>query len=180
MIYVGGIATGTLTPSPSGEYSGNNVSFVVNDALAQQLNEQRETENYKNFILLALMVLFVRENGKSDGRSFGRMEVKIRREDFEDWLYREHKSSFKSLEQIKDFAGQGMAFLFTSGSNLLKSYILRRVRLIESQEQLLRTVQGQTYLWWIFSQTVEEIHCSKDELTIVYKPKEEYKPLVKY
>ncbi|RLG92359.1 MAG: hypothetical protein DRO36_01800 [Candidatus Hecatellales archaeon] len=129
---------------------------------------------------LALMVLFVRENGKSDGRSFGRMEVKIRREDFEDWLYREHKSSFKSLEQIKDFAGQGMAFLFTSGSNLLKSYILRRVRLIESQEQLLRTVQGQTYLWWIFSQTVEEIHCSKDELTIVYKPKEKYKPLVKY
>ena len=108
------------------------------------------------------------------------VEIKIKREDFECWLKEEHKASFKNPDQIKDFVNQGMLFLFVSGSTLLKSYILRRVRLIESQEQLLRTVQGQTYLWWIFSQTVEEIHCSKDELTIVYKPKEKYKPLVKY
>jgi len=54
--WVTGTATSTFTPStsPSGD-----VSYTVYDALAQQLNEQRETENYKNFILLALMVLLI-------------------------------------------------------------------------------------------------------------------------
>jgi len=129
---------------------------------------------------LTLMVLFVKENRKDVKRNCEKMEIKIKREDFEVWLNEEHKASFRSPEQVKDFVGQGMAFLFVSGSNLLKSYILRNIKLVEGQEQLLRTLEGQTYLWWIFSQTVEELHCSKDEVTIVYKPKEKYKPYIRY
>jgi MFS family permease len=129
---------------------------------------------------LTLMVLFVKENKKDVKRNCEKMEIKIKREDFEVWLNEEHKASFRNPEQVKDFVGQGMAFLFVSGSNLLKSYILRNIKLVEGQEQLLRTLEGQTYLWWIFSQTVEELHCSKDEVTIVYKPKEKYKPYIRY
>ena len=104
------------------------------------------------------------------------VELKVTQKDFEDWLVEEHKASFKSIDQIKEFVSQGILFLFVSGSNFLKSYLLRKVKLIENQNQLLRTLEGQTYLWWIFSQTVEEIHGNQEEITIVYKPKEKYKP----
>ncbi len=107
------------------------------------------------------------------------VEIKIKREDFECWLKEEYKASFKNPDQIKDFVNQGMLFLFVSGSTLLKSYILRNVKLMDGQEQLLRTLDGQTYLWWIFSQTIEELHGNQEELTIVYKPKEKYKPMTK-
>lgn len=98
------------------------------------------------------------------------VEFKFTSKEFEDWLKEEHKSSFKSVEQIKDFVNQGLAFLLISGSNLLKSYILRNVKLFDNQEKLLRTVSGQTYLWWFFSQIVEEVYANKENCTIVYNP----------
>ena len=99
------------------------------------------------------------------------VEFKFTCKEFEDWLKEEHKSSFKSVKQIKDFVNQGLAFLLISGSSLLKAYILRNVKLFDNQEKLLRTMNGQTYLWWIFSQVIEKVYVDKENCIIVYNPK---------
>ncbi|RLI27280.1 MAG: hypothetical protein DRO52_00595 [Candidatus Hecatellales archaeon] len=107
-------------------------------------------------------------------------EIKVSRSEFERWLLTEHKSVFTSESQVRDFLASGMVFLLVSGSSLLKSYILRRVRLTEDWGSLPKTASSQARLWWIFSQAVESIQADKDSLTIVYKSKEKYRLPIKY
>ena len=68
----------------------------------------------------------------------------------------------------------GFPFLFASGSELLRSYILNETEFLSSLPDRLR-VPDRGYAWYMFSQSVREIHVESDKIVVKYEPMDDYK-----
>ena len=68
----------------------------------------------------------------------------------------------------------GFPFLFASGSELLRSYILNETNFLSSLPDRLR-VPDRGYAWYMFSQSVREIHVDGGKIVVKYEPRDDYK-----
>ena len=69
----------------------------------------------------------------------------------------------------------GFPFLFASGSELLRSYILNETEFSASVPERLK-VPDRGYAWYLFSQAVREIHVESDQIVVKYELLDDFIP----
>jgi hypothetical protein len=65
-------------------------------------------------------------------------------------------------------------FLFASGSELLRTYILGATEFATSLPDRYR-LPDRGYIWYLFSQAVKEIHVMSEKIVIIYELQDEYR-----
>lgn len=65
-------------------------------------------------------------------------------------------------------------FLFTSGSELLRTYILGETEFTASLPDRYK-LPDRGYIWFLFSQSVREIHIMQEKIVIIYELQDEYR-----
>ncbi len=65
-------------------------------------------------------------------------------------------------------------FLFASGSELLRTYILGETEFTSSLPDKYK-LPDRGYIWFLFSQAVKEIHVMQEKVIIVYELQDEYR-----
>jgi hypothetical protein len=65
-------------------------------------------------------------------------------------------------------------FLFASGSELLRTYILGASEFTSSLPDRYR-LPDRGFIWYLFSQSVKEIQIMPDKMIIKYEPQDEYR-----
>ncbi len=68
----------------------------------------------------------------------------------------------------------GFPFLFASGSELLRSYILNETEFLSSLPDKLR-VPDRGYAWYMFAQSVREILVNENRIAVKYELLDDYK-----
>jgi hypothetical protein len=68
----------------------------------------------------------------------------------------------------------GFPFLFASGSELLRTYILNETEFMSKLPDHLK-VPERGYAWYMFSQAVEEIHVNEEMVIVKYRLQDDYK-----
>ena len=68
----------------------------------------------------------------------------------------------------------GFPFLFASGSELLRSYILNETGFLSQLPERLR-LPDRGYAWYMFSQSVKEIHVESEKAVIKYELHDDYR-----
>ena len=99
-------------------------------------------------------------------------ELVITEEDYRQFLADRLRLDDKRLAQ--ELEKVGFPFLFASGSELLRNYILNETGFISQLPERLR-VPDRGYAWYMFSQSVREIHVEPEKATIKYELKDDYK-----
>jgi hypothetical protein len=65
-------------------------------------------------------------------------------------------------------------FLFASGSELLRTYILGATEFTSSLPDKYK-LPDRGYIWYLFSQAVKEIHVMSEKIVIIYELQDEYR-----
>ncbi|MGA9098696.1 MAG: hypothetical protein WB392_07160 [Methanotrichaceae archaeon] len=65
-------------------------------------------------------------------------------------------------------------FLFASGSELLRTYILGETEFVSSLPDKYK-LPDRGYIWYLFSQAVKEIHVMQEKVIIIYELQDEYR-----
>ncbi len=65
-------------------------------------------------------------------------------------------------------------FLFASGSELLRTYILGETEFTASLPDRYK-LPDRGYIWFLFSQAVREIHVMQEKVVIIYELQDEYR-----
>jgi hypothetical protein len=65
-------------------------------------------------------------------------------------------------------------FLFASGSELLRTYILGTSEFTSSLPDRYR-LPDRGFIWFLFSQAVKEIHIQPEKAVIIYEIQDEYR-----
>jgi hypothetical protein len=98
-------------------------------------------------------------------------ELLITREDYLEYLeqrLRLQKSCRQKIETIS------FPFLFTSGSELLRSYILSSTKFASTLQDDYK-LSDRGFIWYLFSQAVREILVTSDHIVIKYELQEDYR-----
>jgi hypothetical protein len=80
----------------------------------------------------------------------------------------------KKNECFGEIEKAGFPFLFTSGSELLRTYILAESEFIKNLPDHLK-LPDRGYIWYMFSQAVKEIHIEPDKVVIKYMLQDDYR-----
>jgi hypothetical protein len=68
----------------------------------------------------------------------------------------------------------GFPFLFASGSELLRSYILNETEFISSLPDTLK-MPDRGYAWYMFAQSVREILVNENRILVKYELQDDYR-----
>ncbi|NYT01408.1 MAG: hypothetical protein GKC10_01435 [Methanosarcinales archaeon] len=92
-------------------------------------------------------------------------EIVITEDDYRDYLsirLRLEKSCQHEIQKVS------FPFLFASGSELLRSYILNATEFAATLDETYR-LPDRGFIWYLFSQAVREIQISQDKMVIKYQ-----------
>lgn len=99
-------------------------------------------------------------------------ELVITEDDYRQFLAQRLRLDDKRLaEEVEKV---GFPFLFASGSELLRNYILGETEFVPQLPERLR-VPDRGYAWYMFSQAVREIHVDSEKIVVKYELKDDYK-----
>mgnify|MGYP000883481837 FL=1 len=99
-------------------------------------------------------------------------EIVIKKEDYREYLKQRLRLTDPCMAE--EVERVGFPFLFASGSELLRSYILNETEFASSLPDRLR-VPDRGYAWYMFSQSVKEIHVDEDRIVVKYELQDDYK-----
>jgi hypothetical protein len=68
----------------------------------------------------------------------------------------------------------GFSFLFASGSEMLRSYILQETSFLSDLADEYK-IPDRGFMWYLFSQAVREIHVTPDQAVIKYQLQDCYR-----
>jgi len=98
-------------------------------------------------------------------------EIVITEDDYREFLstrLRLDGSCQREIEKV------GFPFLFASGSELLRSYILNATEFAATLDEEFR-LPDRGFIWYLFSQAVQEIQVKQDRMVIKYQLRDEYR-----
>ncbi|MCJ7443212.1 MAG: hypothetical protein MUO26_01555 [Methanotrichaceae archaeon] len=98
-------------------------------------------------------------------------ELTITREDYLNYLNQRLRLQGSCQKEIENI---GFPFLFASGSELLRSYILGETEFASTLEDKYK-LPDRGFIWYLFSQAVREIFVAPENIVIKYELQEEYR-----
>ncbi len=99
-------------------------------------------------------------------------ELVITEEDYREYLKQRLRLTDPCMAE--EVERVGFPFLFASGSELLRSYILNETVFLSSLPDKLR-LPDRGYAWYMFSQSVREIHVDENRIVVKYELQDDYK-----
>lgn len=121
---------------------------------------------------LCTIFIYSQEVCPSFGDKMGEMrEIVVTEEEFREFLKERLRLEGKSAEEVEKI---GLPFLFASGSELLRTYILSESKFLAAIPERLRLPQ-RGYIWHMFSQSVREIRVSPEGILIRYELQDDYR-----
>jgi hypothetical protein len=98
-------------------------------------------------------------------------ELVVTKEDYLEFLAQRLRLRGSSQHEIEKVS---FPFLFASGSELLRTYILNESQFTSSLQDKYR-LPDRGFLWYLFSQSVREIQIMSDKMIIKYELQDEYR-----
>lgn len=98
-------------------------------------------------------------------------ELVITKEDYLDFLAVRLRLQGSCQQEIENVS---FPFLFASGSELLRTYILGACEFTSTLPDRYR-LPDRGFIWFLFAQAVKEIHMMPDEMRIKYELQEDYR-----
>ncbi len=98
-------------------------------------------------------------------------ELVINEAEVRDFLYERLRLEGKSAEALDKLS---LPFLFASGSELLRTYILNASGFTSTLPEKYKLPQ-RGYIWYMFSQAVREIQVSPTQIVIKYELQDSYR-----
>ncbi len=98
-------------------------------------------------------------------------ELVITKDDYLDFLSQRLRLQGSCQREIENVS---FPFLFASGSELLRTYILGATEFASTLSDKYR-LPDRGFIWYLFSQSVKEIHIMPDKVVIKYELLEEYR-----
>ncbi|MHC1631456.1 MAG: hypothetical protein ACXQT4_04075 [Methanotrichaceae archaeon] len=99
-------------------------------------------------------------------------ELVITEEDYRQFL--KQRLRLRNPQMAEEVEKVNFPFLFASGSELLRSYILNETEFISNLPDRLR-VPDRGYAWYMFSQAVKEIHADPEKAVVKYQLQDDYR-----
>lgn len=98
-------------------------------------------------------------------------ELVINKEDYVDFLAQRLRLRGSCQREIENVS---FPFLFTSGSEMLRTYILGESEFTASLPDRYK-LPDRGFIWYLFSQSVKEIQVLPETMIIKYELKDEYR-----
>ncbi len=98
-------------------------------------------------------------------------ELVITKDDYLDFLAQRLRLQGSCQQEIENLS---FPFLFASGSELLRTYILGAVEFGSTLPDEYK-LPDRGFIWYLFSQSVKEIHVMPDKVVIKYELLEAYR-----
>ncbi len=98
-------------------------------------------------------------------------ELVITKDKYLEYLTQRLRLQGSSQHEVENVS---FPFLFASGSELLRTYILGETEFTASLPDRYR-LPDRGYIWFLFSQAVREIHIMQEKIIIIYELQEEYR-----
>jgi hypothetical protein len=98
-------------------------------------------------------------------------ELVITKEDYLDFLAVRLRLQGSCQQEIENVS---FPFLFASGSELLRTYILGACEFTSTLPDRYR-LPDRGFIWFLFAQSVKEIHMMPNEMRIKYELQEDYR-----
>ena len=98
-------------------------------------------------------------------------ELLITKEDYLEYLEQRLRLQGSCQQKIETMS---FPFLFTSGSELLRNYILSSTEFTSTLQDEYK-LQDRGFLWYLFSQAVREILVAPEHIVIKYELQEDYR-----
>ena len=98
-------------------------------------------------------------------------ELLITKEDYLEYLEQRLRLQGSCQQKIETMS---FPFLFVSGSELLRSYILSSTKFTSTLQDEYK-LQDRGFLWYLFSQAVREILVAPEHIVIKYELQEDYR-----
>jgi hypothetical protein len=98
-------------------------------------------------------------------------EMIITREDYIEYLSQRLRLQGSAQHEVENV---GFPFLFASGSELLRSYILTSTEFFSTLPEELK-IPDRGFAWYLFSQSVKEVHVTQESVMIKYQLQKEYR-----
>ncbi len=99
-------------------------------------------------------------------------ELVITEDDYREYLKQRLRLTDPCLAE--EIERVGFPFLFASGSELLRSYILNQTEFLSSLPDRLK-VPDRGYAWYMFAQSVREITVDEERIVVKYELLDDYK-----
>jgi len=99
-------------------------------------------------------------------------ELVINEDEYREFL--KERLRLKNDQCFAEIEKVGFPFLFASGSELLRTYILNESEFVQNLPDNLK-LPDRGYLWYMFAQSVREIHVNPEKVVITYQLLESYK-----
>lgn len=98
-------------------------------------------------------------------------ELVITKDDYLEFLTQRLRLQGACQREVENI---NFAFLFASGSELLRTYILGTSEFASTLPDKYK-LPDRGFIWYLFSQSVKEIHVSPQKIVIKYELQEEYR-----
>lgn len=98
-------------------------------------------------------------------------ELLITKEDYRKYLAQRLRLQGSCQQEIENLS---LPFLFASGSELLRTYILSETEFASTLPDKYK-LPDRGFIWFLFSQAVREIHVMPEKAVIRYELEEEYR-----
>jgi hypothetical protein len=98
-------------------------------------------------------------------------ELLITKEEYIEYLEQRLRLQRSCQQRIETMS---FPFLFASGSELLRSYILSSIKFASTLQDDYK-LQDRGFLWYLFSQAVREIIVAPEHIVIRYELQEDYR-----
>jgi hypothetical protein len=98
-------------------------------------------------------------------------ELVITKDDYLEFLSQRLRLQGSCQREIENI---NFAFLFASGSEMLRTYILGTSEFTATLPDRYK-LPDRGFIWYLFSQSVKEIHVLPENIIIKYEPQEEYR-----
>jgi len=98
-------------------------------------------------------------------------ELLITEDEYREYLIRRLRLQGSAQQEVEKVS---FPFLLTSGSELLRSFILNETEFVSSLPDQYR-LPDRGFIWYLFSQAVREIQATKESIVIRYRIQDQYR-----
>jgi hypothetical protein len=93
-------------------------------------------------------------------------ELVITKDDYLEFLAQ--RLRLQGTAAQKEIENVGFPFLFASGSEMLRTYMLSSIEFVANLPDELK-LPDRGFMWYLFSQAIKEIHVTNDMVTVRYQ-----------
>jgi len=98
-------------------------------------------------------------------------ELVVTREDYLEFLAQRLRLRGSSQREIENVS---FPFIYSSGSEMLRTYIMGQSEFTASLPDRYR-LPDRGFIWYLFSQSIREIHILPDKIVLKYELQDEYR-----